>query len=312
MKIDRLLSLVNLLAANDRMTAKGLAERLEVSKRTIYRDIETLNLAGIPIISYSGVNGGYGVVEGYKVNKHIFSTEDISTILTGLSAIQSISPFTDISPLLAKIAPNTKIQQPQSDLLIDLSSWYTPNKGKNKLNDLRQAIATQQIIIIQYHSKKGYSKRKVEPYKLVFKASYWYLYAFCLKRKAFRLFKLTRIQTYDLLDEGFELRPLEDIKLTIESRLDGLDSTVSSEVQQVVLTYEPKDKLSLIDKFGAEFFKEQEEHTAVGTIVFPLINQEKTVDFILRFQDKVRVIEPPILVDAVKEKIEQMYFLYES
>ncbi|WP_207695829.1 hypothetical protein DOK67_0001454 [Enterococcus sp. DIV0212c] len=312
MKIDRLLSLVNLLAANDRMTAKGLAERLEVSKRTIYRDIETLNLAGIPIVSYSGISGGYGIVEGYKVNKHIFSTEDISTILTGLSAIQSISTSANISPLLAKIAPNTKIQQPQSDLLIDLSSWFTPNEGKNKLNDLRQAIAMQRLIVIQYHSKKGYSERKIEPYKLVFKASHWYLYGFCLKRKAFRLFKLTRIQTYDLLDEGFEPRPLEVIKLTVESRIDDLESMVTPETQQVILTYEQKDKLYLIDKLGAEFFEEQDEATAVGTIVFPLFNQEKTVDFILRFQDKVRVIEPPIIVEAVKAKIEKMYFFYKS
>ncbi|EOL50108.1 helix-turn-helix transcriptional regulator [Enterococcus caccae] len=312
MKIDRLLSLVNLLTENDRMTAKGLSERLEVSKRTIYRDIETLNLAGIPIISYSGIRGGYGIVEGYKVSKHIFSTEDISTILTGLSAIQSISSSSDISPLLAKIAPTTSLQQPQSDLLIDLSSWFTLNEGKNKLNDLREAIAMQRIIVIQYHSKKGYSERKVEPYKLVFKASHWYLYGFCLKRKAFRLFKLTRIQTYELLDEGFEPRPLEAIKLTIDSENDYLEAMVLPASQQVVLTYDQKDKLYLIDKLGAEFFEEQDKASAVGTIVFPLIDQEKTVDFILRFQDKVRVIEPPIIVEAVKSKIEQMYFLYKS
>ncbi|ALS36107.1 putative DNA-binding transcriptional regulator YafY [Enterococcus rotai] len=311
MKIDRLLSLVNLLTENDRMTAKGLAERLEVSKRTIYRDIETLNLAGIPVISYSGIHGGYGIVEGYKISKHVFSTEDISTIMTGLSAIQSISTSSEISPLLAKIAPNMKVQQPQSDLLIDLSSWYKPNEGKNKLDDLRQAIATQQIIVIQYHSKKGYSEREIEPYKLIFKASHWYLYGFCLKRQAFRLFKLTRIPTYTLLDERFEPRAIDAVALTMESENDYLEAMVSPEVQQIVLTYEQNDKLYLIDKLGAEFFQEHEKE-ATGTIVFPLLNLKKSVDFILRLQDKVRVIEPPILVDAVKEKIEQMYFLYKS
>lgn len=312
MKIDRLLSMVNLLTENDRMTANGLAERLEVSKRTIYRDIETLNLAGIPIISYSGIHGGYGIVDGYKVSKHVFSTEDISTIMTGLSAIQSISTSSEISPLLAKIAPNKKVQQPQSDLLIDLSSWYKPNDGKNKLDDLRQAIATQQIIVIQYHSKKGYSERKIEPYKLIFKASHWYLYGFCLKRKAFRLFKLTRIQTYTLLVKTFEPRPLDPVELTRESEIDYLEAMVSPDVQQIVLTYEQKDKLYLIDKLGAEFFQEHEKDSTTGTILFPLINHKKSVDFILRLQDKVRIIEPPSIVEAVKAKIEEMYFLYKS
>lgn len=312
MKIDRLLSLVNLLTENDRMTAKGLAERLEVSKRTIYRDIETLNLAGIPIVSYSGIHGGYGIVEGYKVSKHIFSTEDISTIMTGISAIQSISTSSEISPLLAKIAPNTKVQQPKSDLLIDLSSWYKPNEGENKVEDLRQAIATQQIILIQYHSKKNYSEREIEPYKLIFKASHWYLYGFCLKRKAFRLFKLTRIQTYTLLEEQFEPRPIDAVELSLESENDYLEATVSPEIEQIVLTYEQKNKLYLIDKLGAEYFQEHEKDSTTGTIVFPLINHKKSVDFIIRLQDKVRVIEPPSIVEAVKEKIEQMYFLYKS
>ncbi|EOH96455.1 hypothetical protein UAY_02823 [Enterococcus moraviensis ATCC BAA-383] len=311
MKIDRLLSLVNLLTENDRMTAKGLAERLEVSKRTIYRDIETLNLAGIPVISYSGIRGGYGIVEGYKVSKHIFSTEDISTIMTGLSAIQSISESVEISPLLAKIAPNTTLQQPQSDLLIDLSSWYKPNDSKNKIDDLRQAIAMQQIVVIQYHSKKGYSEREIEPYKLIFKASHWYLYGFCLKRKAFRLFKLTRIQTYTMLDERFESRALDTVALTMESENEDLEAMVLPEMQQIILTYKQKDKLYLIDKLGAEFFQEHEKE-ATGTIVFPLLNLKKSVDFILRLQDKVRVIEPPVLVNEVKEKIEEMYFLYKS
>ncbi|MEI5989890.1 hypothetical protein A5881_001383 [Enterococcus termitis] len=273
MKIDRLLSLVNLLTENDRMTAKCLAERLEVSKRTIYRDIETLNLAGIPIIAYSGIHGGYGIVEGYKVSKHVFSKEDISTIMTGLSAIQSISPSSEISPLLAKIAPNPDFQQPQSDLLIDLSSWYKPSEGRNKLNDLRQAIAMQRIVIVRYHSKKGYSERKIEPYKLIFKTSHWYLYGFCLKRQGFRLFKLTRIQTYDLLDKSFEPRSLEAVELTMASENDYLEAITSPEIQQIVLTYKQEDKLYLIDKLGAEFFEENEQEVA-GTIVFPLLDQK--------------------------------------
>lgn len=312
MKIDRLLSLINLLSVNDRMTANDLAERLEVSKRTIYRDIDTLNVAGIPIISYSGISGGFGMVEGYKVSKHIFSTADIANLLTGLSAIQSISESAEISPLIAKISPKENSQQLQSDLLIDLSSWFKESGRQNKLNDLRQGIANQQVIAIYYHSTKYFTERKIEPYKLIFKASDWYLYGFCLKRQAFRLFKLTRIQSYEVLEETFDSRPLEPAILQMSSRNEYQEVATKSKIQQAVLVYALKDKLWLIDKLGAEFFVEHKEEVSTGKIIFPLVNIERTVDFILRLQAKVQVVEPPELVEAVKAKIEEMYLLYKS
>lgn len=311
MKIERLLSLLSLLSTYDRLAAKELAERLEVSKRTIYRDIETLNNAGIPIVSYAGIRGGFGIVEGYKISKTIFSTQDIAHIMTGLTAIQSISTSTEITPLVSKIAPTNDYQvQIQNDLLIDLSSWSQANQQQSKLDDLRKVIACHQILSIYYHSKKKVTFRRIEPYKLIFKASDWYLYGFCLKRQDFRLFKLTRIHKYEMEEEVFESREIRPIELQINRDNQWNSQLVSGENQQAVLTYERKDRLFLIDKLGVEFFEESD--AVPNTIRFPLIDLEQTVTFILGLHDKVTVIEPPILVDAIKGKIEKLYSLYKS
>lgn len=311
MKIERLLSLLSLLSSYDRLSAKELAERLEVSKRTIYRDIDTLNHAGIPIVSYSGIRGGFGIVEGYKISKTIFSIQDIAHIMTGLTAIQSISTATEIKPLVSKIAPTGEYQeQIKSDLLIDLSSWSQSNLQQVKLDDLRNVIANHQLLSIYYHSKKKVTLRKIESYKLIFKASDWYLYGFCLKRQAFRLFKLTRIQSYEAQDERFEPREIGLIDLQLDGGEQwGSHSPINSK-QEAVLTYDEKDRLFLIEKLGTEFFENSEG--TLNVIRFPLIDLEQTVTFILGLHDKVKVLEPPVLVNAIKEKIEKIYSLYKS
>ncbi|MTD42085.1 WYL domain-containing protein [Erwinia sp. CPCC 100877] len=311
MKIERLLSLLQLLTANERVSAKVLAERLEVSKRTIYRDIDTLNIVGIPIISYSSINGGYGVVEGYKINQQIFSTSDVANILTGLFALKSIAEPAEISPLLAKIAPAGD-EQHENELLIDLSSWSNSLNQKRKLNELRQAIVLKQVILLRYHSGKSYTERKIEPYKLIFKATDWYLYAFCLKRQAFRLFKFARIQSYEIKNETFEPRKLEMYRLTSDGEPAVEDTAMQASSDEVTLSYQLKDKAFLLERLDASFFEVHDSVTQTGTIRFPLIELEKTVAFILRLQDKVKVIEPSEVVRAVQEKIEKMYLFYKS
>lgn len=91
MKMDRLLGIVNILVNTDWITIKELAEKFEVSKRTISRDLDTLNKSGICIVTYSGIDGGVSVVEGYKYKKSIFSRKDITNIFTALSGLMSIN-----------------------------------------------------------------------------------------------------------------------------------------------------------------------------------------------------------------------------
>lgn len=310
MKIDRLLSILNILITNDKITANELADRLEVSKRTIFRDIDTLNMAGIPVVSYPGIGGGLGVLPGYKIDKNIFSLDDIKNILTGLLALQSMGDKTKINHLITKISPQTQNElQEVGEIMIDFSSWFSEGNFQQMMEDFRQSIIQHQVVSINYHSKSILSERKVEPYKLIFKYSFWYLYGYCYKRNAFRMFKLKSISTYEVLSDSFEPKTIEELKLNFDFEASYAKPTKDSPLQEIVLEYDIKDKMYLIDKLGAYNVKGD---TDSGLIIFHSSNLEWVADFVVNLQDKVKVLQPQSLLDNVKVKIEKMNKLYKS
>ena len=198
MKLYRLLHLMNILVNNDKVTIKQLSEKLEVSRRTIYRDLETLTMAGFPIVSYPGYDGGITVAEGYKLDKCLLSLEDWENILTGLNTIKTMGDTEKIEYLIGKIAPkNIETINQQSDIVIDLSQWYDDDT-QDLIIGIRNAIGNKQLVSIEYISKISSTVRTIEPYKLVFKERDWYIYAYCLLRMDFRLFKLNRISAYEI------------------------------------------------------------------------------------------------------------------
>lgn len=124
MRIHRLIGLLCVLADVDKITVQELADRFEVSKRTIFRDLDTLNLVGIPIVSYSGVGGGVSVIEGYKIDKKILSTDDTRKIFTALNGLKSIDNDDSVNSLMAKLIPEQEDHVfSQSEYVINLSSW---------------------------------------------------------------------------------------------------------------------------------------------------------------------------------------------
>ena len=178
MKLYRLLHLMNILVNNDKVTIKQLSEKLEVSRRTIYRDLETLTMAGFPIVSYPGYDGGITVAEGYKLDKCLLSLEDWENILTGLNTIKTMGDTEKIEYLIGKIAPkNIETINQQSDIVIDLSQWYDDDT-QDLIIGIRNAIGNKQLVSIEYISKISSTVRTIEPYKLVFKERDWYIYAY--------------------------------------------------------------------------------------------------------------------------------------
>ena len=152
MKISRLLGILNVLVNKDRVTVKELAERFEVSKRTIFRDLDTLNEAGIPIVSYSGIGGGVSVIEGYKYNKSLFSKRDIKDIFTALSGLMSINKNDELINLMAKMVPEEDGIFSETDYLIDLSSWFQDSITHKKISDIHEAIENHICISMEYIS----------------------------------------------------------------------------------------------------------------------------------------------------------------
>ena len=311
MKIDRLFGILNILIYSKRITVKELAERFEVSRRTILRDLDTLDKAGIPIITYSGSGGGISVIEGYSQDKNIFSKNDIKNIYTAISGLMSVNKNTDLINLMAKIIPEkTDNIFSESDYLIDLSSWFNDSITYRKISDFHKAIEEHKSISMEYISKNSRTVRTINPYKLVFKQSYWYLYGVCQENDEFRLFKVNRIVSYKILDLSFICRKTEKINFenNFSNIVFGKDN--NKRLYKVVLEYDKKYEFFLTNKIDAEFFRRKSSEEK-GRIVFGVNNLDFIADFIISMQDKAKIIEPIELKDKVKLKIEKMIEIYE-
>ena len=141
MKIQRLLGILCVLTNADKITIQELAQRFEVSKRTIFRDLDTLNCAGIPIVTYPGIGGGVSIIEGYKIDNRVLSADDTEKVFTALNGLKSIDGDTAITNLIAKLAPEKESKLfSQSQYVINLSSWFSDSTTKEKVMALSQAI----------------------------------------------------------------------------------------------------------------------------------------------------------------------------
>lgn len=312
MKIDRLLGILNILVSTERVTVKELAERFEVSKRTVFRDLDTLNKSGIPIVTYSGIGGGVSVVEGYKYKKSVLSKNDIKNIFTALSGFMSINRDNDLINLMAKIIPEETITIfSESDYLIDLSSWFKDSITQEKISDLREAIKNHKCISLEYISKSSRKIRMIHPYKLVFKQSYWYLYSFCEDSNGFRLFKINRIASYKILDKSFECIPIEKIDFKDDFSSDLFNTEGAKTLYNVTLEYDKINEFSLTERIDAKFFERCVDEEK-GHIIFQVSDLDWTAGLVISLMDKVKVISPPQLKEKVKLQIKNIRELYKD
>lgn len=306
MKSSRMFSVLNLLINNPKITAKELADKLEVSKRTIYRDIEALNMAGVPVVSYPGQGGGLGILEGYTLHKNFLSTDEHQQIITALQALKSVASDNTTNILIEKLFPNSEIFA-NSDTMIDLSSWYDEHYLQAFIKQIRENIHTTHILEIEYQGYKGLSMRSIEPYKLVFKANDWYLYAYCLKQEDYRLFKLRRIMKLKATEATFKVRPYDQSKI-----LPSLQDATTTNQQpttpiQIKLRYKTIDEAKLMEIMGVHYFH---FNTKEKTIRFETLDTSWVMDFIIRLKDKVEVTSPLTLREDIKTTIANLYHLY--
>lgn len=306
MKLYRLLHLMNILVNNDKVTIKQLSEKLEVSRRTIYRDLETLTMAGFPIVSYPGYDGGITVAEGYKLDKCLLSLEDWENILTGLNTIKTMGDTEKIEYLIGKIAPkNIETINQQSDIVIDLSQWYD-DEAQDLIVGIRNAISNKQLVSIEYISKISSTVRTIEPYKLVFKERDWYVYAYCLLRMDFRLFKLNRISAYEITTDYFVPRQVTVPSFALKN---GLYEKGNNVQYRIALEFALENKEFLLQALGALNFKITDNK---GIIDFITTNLDYMVNLIISLQDKVKVVSPSILQERVLQTINKMKKIYEG
>lgn len=291
MKIDRLVGIVMILLQQDKVTAPELAKRFEVSTRTINRDIESLCQAGIPLVTTQGYGGGISIAEGYKVDKSLFTKEELQTLLTGLGGLDSVSDTSYTTAFLEKLSGREKQIQLKDTTIIDLASYYKGSLSQ-KIALIKEAIGVKRMISFCYYSQNGESKRRIEPYRLVFKWSSWYIFGYCLEREAFRLFKLNRL--WDLVQEDiyFERRDIPEEEL-------DFDKFFKEGTIHLKALFAESEKYHLIECYGPDCFAETEEGLWFER---DFANYEHLREWIQSFGARVRVLEPERLVaDCVSE-----------
>ncbi|WMT40959.1 WYL domain-containing protein [Paenibacillus sp. D2_2] len=212
MKLERMIAIIMLLLQREKMGGKELAELFEVSLRTIYRDIETINQAGIPIVTSSGVGGGIGIMNQYKIEKGFFTVKDITAMLMGLGFISNTLSGEETTATLAKVKsfiPEDKqheITLKANQISFDLSAWLGSNDLQTKVEVIRTALENCSILSFMYLSAKGDKvKRTLEPHRLLLKENHWYVQGYCLNRQQFRVFKLSRISEMERTEDRFTM-----------------------------------------------------------------------------------------------------------
>lgn len=299
MKIDRMIGILSILLQQEKVTAPYLAEKFEVSRRTINRDIEALCMAGIPLVTEPGQNGGVSIMEGYKIDRALFTTRDMQAILAGLRSLDSVSGTNQYAQLMEKLSAGaSNLLAGDTHILIDLSSWYKSALSP-KIELLHSAILTTKKVSFTYHSPKEESRRTVEPYDLIFQWAGWYLWGWCERREAFRLFKLMRMTELSL-EESFEKRTVSLPDLRAEQ--------IFPPQFQVTAKIDPAFKWRLVEEFGPESFRALPD----GMLLFSsgFVDKQSVVGWIASFGGGAELLEPVELRHDVlrfAEKIAQKY-----
>lgn len=311
MKTERLLAIIMILLDKKQISASSLATMLEVSVRTIYRDITSLSEAGIPVTASPGVNGGIQIMDHYKIDKQFFTSSDIISLLIALESFSNnISPI-QIGQTFEKIKTlvpsqfSEEIQFKTNQIVIDLTPWTSNQTLQPFLEVVKAAMDQQRLLCFTYEDNLGRkTKRLVEPYRLILKEISWYLQAYCLEKNEFRTFKISRILDLHLSSEQFIPRKFTATPL-------GKEPFYGKDFTLITLKVTRKVKEQLLDKFGKLSFSPSNDPEKL-IVHFPFMEDEFGYNLLLGFGTQCECLEPPHIRAELKRRIENLLTLYQS
>lgn len=282
------------------MTTSELARELEVSARTIRRDIESLSAAGVPVYMTRGKGGGVHLLPSYVLNKAVVTEEEQHEILSALSALRSTgaSNNADAHERLARIFQQDAVEW----LDIDFSFWGAPAEYKQAFTVIRDAIIGCHLLQFDYYDALGNSSsRTVEPARMDFKESNWYLRAYCLARNDWRTFKLFRIKwdTLRILPEQFERR-------SIPHALDALP--YKGKQERLVMRFSPNLESRVREEFAPESIEYGDDGSMTVTVETNL--DQRTHYYLLSFGSSMEVLEPARIREWIfreSQKVSEKY-----
>jgi len=310
MKIDRLIAIIMILLEREKLNANELAEMFEVSPRTIYRDLDSINQAGIPIVATSGPGGGAEILKTYKVEKRLFSTSDIATLLMGLGSIQSNLPSNEIVNALAKVkgmVPPEKQKElafRANQIKIDASPWLYAGGLSDTIEIVKMAMEQQCLFCFDYRDIRGQkSNRKIEPYRILLKGEDWYIQGFCLTRDDFRTFKLLRMENICVLEKTFEARDfpaekLDNIQFN-DNRLVAAKLRIHEEIRDMIVT-----------RFGEDCLSPEGPEHYIAEVHIPI--DDLASRYLIGFGNKCVCLESEAMREKMRKLSEEIYCFYHT
>jgi predicted DNA-binding transcriptional regulator YafY len=302
MKLERLISIIYKLLNHEVLSAATLAEEFQVSQRTIYRDIDVICAAGFPIVSYQGTNGGYGIMEGYKMDKSLLGSYDVHSLITVLNSLSTV--FEDrraqrTIERLQTIGPEHRT----SNLEVDLETRRT---DPDALPHLRTAMIERIMVRFDYiNSRNERTTRDMEPVRLLFKYSNWYVYGYCRTRQEYREFRLSRMMNLSLTQDTFQAHP--DIKQ--DERL----PTPQYKTEEVVIRVSPDALSEAMDQFHQAHKEIHSDGSMTLRIsVYKPLQARWLWSILLGFGSGAEVLGPPELRSIMKEQLQLAVKLYED
>lgn len=309
MKYQIMINILFLLLGRKRVSAKFIADRYDISIRSVYRYVDELSLADIPIYSEKGRNGGFSIMDNFKIPANYFTESEISVINDALSSVESETGDKQIKEILLKLSSLAeKRDEGESislgNVIIDAGSWTNTESSKTTLRIISECIENTKKIFISYADREGnVSERTIEPHTLILKQGLWYVYSYCNLRKDFRFFRVGRIFAIKVLNETFERKPIDknDIImrdwLETEGNIDvdfSLSESIKSEVEEWLGV-----RRVMVSPSGEIF--------ASARLPF----DKGLVAKIISFGSNIKVLAPKKLISEVKSAVENIKNLYE-
>ncbi len=303
MKINRLLEITLILLNKKTTTAAELADRFNVSTRTIYRDVDELSAAGVPVFTNKGSGGGISLLENFAINKAMLTEHERDSVLLALRTLQA-TKYPEIEATLEKIGAVFKKTASADWVHIDFSPWGSGPNEENKFLNIKKAILETKVVAFDYVNADGIlSHRTVEPMQLAFKGQAWYVWGYCKTRRDFRTFRISRIRNLSITDEGFKRRPPESVR-------DEEPVVSPKNLVTLKLRFQPENLYRVYDDYDEHRITRNQDGTYDVTMTVP--EDDWVYGYVMSFGSYVEVLEPPHIRDIIREKMEKTLKFYKK
>ena len=297
MKYEIMLNILFELLAKKTVSASYLSKKYQVSTRSIYRYLESMELAGVPIYTTRGNNGGISIIDTYRFTSTFMTIKEYEQIISILSGVNQEVPNKTLENAILKLKANIKNEYSGFDiksgnLIIDGGPWGDTDGYKSKLKILQTAIDENKKLEIIYHDRTGkITTRVIEPHVIVFKQGLWYTYAYCNLRKTFRFFKTGRIESAKILNETFTRHDLSKMELPLDFWHNAEKTEyVSLEIKSTCLS-------DVMEWLGIENIEKDKNGKYIANVNLPY--DDGLIYKIMSYGDGIKVLSP----NNLKEKI---------